>query len=332
VRQIGVSKARHIRYTRVVGHLRLHEDMKSLFVKIQLLLTICFTSFGQQNVTGRVIDSETKKPIKEVKVTIKGTTINTTSNSLGFFQLLTDTTNHLLLEKDGYEIGQIKVPPSNSFQIRLKKIDTSNIINVDNEYEKGTIKEGYKIGIWEYYDNPAKLSLRVDYNSGRLLYQMHDSLNLHTIEINNQWIQSMLDVEPRYIGSMVEFYKIFNSNVKFPKEALRKKTIGTFHIIFEVDTTGQAINYEAVDDIGDNCSEETIKALQLIPNVWSVAIKDGKKYKSRFIIPVKFRITEDGKDIGRINKKSIANPVKLPNAWKLNELTVTAVGVTRKSY
>ncbi len=315
-----------------MGHLKLRDDMKLLFAKVHVLLTICFQSYGQQNVTGRVIDAETKKPIKEVKVTIEGTTINTTSNILGFFQLLTDTTNHLVLEKDGYEISQVKVPPSNSFQIRLKRIDTSNIINVNNEYEKGTIKDGYKIGIWEYYDSPAKLSLKVDYNSGRLLYQKQDSLNLHTIEVNSQWTQSTLDVEPRYIGSMVEFYKIFNSKVKFPIAALRKKTIGTFHILFEVDTTGQAINYEAVNDIGDSCSEETIKALQLIPNIWSVAIKDGKKYKSRFIIPVKFRITEDGKDIGRINKKSTANSVQLPNAWKLNELTVTAAGVTRKSY
>jgi hypothetical protein len=302
---------------------------RQIFLKAVFIFTLSFhCTLGQKNVIGRVLDFETRKPLKQAIVTIKGTTAGTTTNALGFFQLPADTTDDLIIESQGFETGQVKVPTQNNFQVYLKKAVHSEIIQVNNGYEKGTIQDGYKIGIWEYYDKPDELSLKVDYNTGQLVYITKDTTTRYAVEINGVWTQLELDVQPRYIGSMVEYYKLFGLYVRYPVKARRNSTVGIFYITFDVDTTGRADNFNIIDDIGDDCGEESIKALKLIPNFWTAASKDNVKYKSRFILPVRFKISLEGKDVGRQNKKKNTE-VGLPIACKLTEVVVTAVGLSR---
>jgi hypothetical protein len=83
---------------------------------------VYFSTFGQRVVTVKVVDAETKKPIKEAKVTIKGTEIKTVTNYLGFFQLTIDSIDQILVESEGYETGEVKVPALETFQISLTKM------------------------------------------------------------------------------------------------------------------------------------------------------------------------------------------------------------------
>lgn len=78
-------------------------------------------SFSQTVITGRVIDSDTKKPIKEVTVLLEGTDIKTTTNVLGYFQLTIDSTSTIIFKHEGYEPGQVKAPKQNNIQIQLYK-------------------------------------------------------------------------------------------------------------------------------------------------------------------------------------------------------------------
>ncbi len=76
----------------------------------------------KRKITAKVIDSETKKPIKDVRVTVMGTNAVTTTNFLGFFEITIDTLDILLLESEEYEISQIKVPAVNNFQTPMTKV------------------------------------------------------------------------------------------------------------------------------------------------------------------------------------------------------------------
>jgi len=77
-------------------------------------------------ITAKVVDSETKKPVKDARVTILGTNIETTTNFLGFIQITIDTVDTLIIEHPEYEIGRIKVPEVNSFQISLTRTPIKN--------------------------------------------------------------------------------------------------------------------------------------------------------------------------------------------------------------
>ena len=73
----------------------------------------------RRQITAKVVDSETKKSIKDAKVTVQGTDIVTTTNILGFMQVTIDTIDTLLIEHPEYELGLIKVPDVNNFLITL---------------------------------------------------------------------------------------------------------------------------------------------------------------------------------------------------------------------
>lgn len=194
---------------------------------------------------------------------------------------------------------------------------------VDSHYQKGTLKEGYKESIWEYYDKPGELALKIDYSSAKLLFLKPDTSE-YIIKINDQWTKSKLDVQPRYIGSMHDFKKL-QSTIRYPAEARTKETAGKFYITFEIDTIGRAGNYQVINDIGNQCSEEVIKALRTIPNYWLTAQKEGKLYPSKFILPVTFKMTVNGREIRPRKNKLIESPL----AKELDELVISVMGVTR---
>jgi hypothetical protein len=75
----------------------------------------------RRQIIAKVVDSETKKPIRDVKVTIQGTDVMATTNFLGFIQITIDKVDTLLIEHPEYEIGLVKVPETNSFSITLTR-------------------------------------------------------------------------------------------------------------------------------------------------------------------------------------------------------------------
>ncbi|MBK6400332.1 MAG: energy transducer TonB [Bacteroidetes bacterium] len=195
-----------------------------------------------------------------------------------------------------------------------------------NDYERGKLKDGYKEGIWEYYDLPGELSLKVNYDNAQLLYLISDTSE-YAININGEWIYSKLDMQPRYIGSLVEFYTIIGKNLRYPNDARDNNTAGLMYMTFEIDTMGHINNMTPVKDLGDECSKEVIRAIKLIPDLWLPAIKNGKKYVSRFILPVSFELTNDGKIT---EDKNIDNDEPLPIAKTLETVNIRMMGITRR--
>lgn len=94
-------------------------------------------TWGQNVIIGRVVDFETKSPIKEVTVRIVGTNIETTTNSSGYFQLNADTSNVLLIRCDNYQALQFQVPNVSRFKVELISdlmLEFDNRINEINDF------------------------------------------------------------------------------------------------------------------------------------------------------------------------------------------------------
>ena len=205
----------------------------------------------------------------------------------------------------------------------------SQVDTVKTFFEKGVLKDGYKVGVWEYYDAPGILALKVDYNSAKLLFLKEDT-SAYPIRSGNEWINSRLDVYPRYIGSMNEFYDILSTETlgKYLLQARGKRTVGTFYVLFQVDSLGSAGGFEVINDIGDGCSDIILEAMKKIPNYWLPARKGAYSYTSRFILPVHFKIIEDGREVK--SKKKDKTAIDLPLAKELPEFVVTATARNRE--
>lgn len=188
---------------------------------------------------------------------------------------------------------------------------------INNEFEKGNIKNGYKEGVWEYYDKPGELALKIDYSAAKLLFLKSDTSG-YVIKVNDEWVKSKLDVQPRYIGSMNDFGKVY-STIQYPAEARANGIAGKFYITFEIDTLGRLGQYEVINDIGYGCAQVVIKALKKLPNYWLSAQKDGKSYPAKFILPVTCRIVLKNKEISPEKSKKSKEP---PLARELDAIVI----------
>ncbi len=272
------------------------------------------------------MDFDTNKPVADALVTIQGSQINTVTNILGYFKLKMDTSNVLIIEKDGYDSGILKVPSMQGFQIKLKKFSMEGMELVETQYAKGRIKDGIKIGIWQYFDTPGELALKINYSTGNLMYVKPDT-SQYTLQMDNKWIATKVDICPRPIESAINYYKSIASKIRYPLDARRNSTVGKFHVYFEIDTLGQATNFKVFNEIGDGCGIAVINALKLNAINWIVANKNGGYYKSAFLLPVNFRIKVDGREIYDSRKKKNLEP--LPQAHHLDEMELIAKKMIR---
>jgi TonB family protein len=96
--------------------------MKKIY-SLSVFLLLALTALTQERkITVQVLDSESKKPVKNATVIILGTTIRTVANVIGFFELtLSYPQDTLVVSSIGYKTTQLKVPTANQFRITLEK-------------------------------------------------------------------------------------------------------------------------------------------------------------------------------------------------------------------
>lgn len=93
-----------------------------IFYLVTVLSIATVTSVsGQRTVTGRIVDKETGKPVKDAQVIQLGTNFKTTSNAMGFFQLQVDSIASIEIETSDYQPIQIEIPNVSNFKVELEK-------------------------------------------------------------------------------------------------------------------------------------------------------------------------------------------------------------------
>lgn len=84
-----------------------------------------------REITGRVLDDETKMPISNAAVIVYGTTQGTITNHLGFFQLkVGGSVKSLVISSIGYQTSLLNIPEVNQFSIILER-EYRKIVELD---------------------------------------------------------------------------------------------------------------------------------------------------------------------------------------------------------
>ncbi len=139
------------------------------------------------------------------------------------------------------------------------------------------MKNGQRIGIWEYYDTPLKLALKVDYDNGRLLYIEPDTSDFVILEAD-KWVRRKLDVPSRTHGSihhLLNHFGRFGWTYK-AVEGVRKNT-NPLHVdlVFEVRHDGMAQNPVVIGDSGEGVKEALLHVFEEAPPWWIVGTTKG---------------------------------------------------------
>ena len=166
-------------------------------------------------------------------------------------------------------------------------INAQETHHISNAHEEGKIINGYKAGIWEYFDQDGELVLKVDYDKADLLYIRRDTQDYY-IQKDGSWTLSKLNRPPMYLGSPVEFDNYVYNTIRYPSAAGMDKSVGSLIVSFEVTKEGFAHNFKVVQDFGLGAAEDLLKTLQMIPNTWMPASDNDLLYDSRFYLAVHF--------------------------------------------
>ncbi|MFM7671517.1 MAG: carboxypeptidase-like regulatory domain-containing protein [Bacteroidota bacterium] len=110
------------------------------------LLGLSLSSVSQYTITGRVVDSASQKPLFRASVFCQGTTLGTSTDKDGYFQLTLRTGGYdLTISYIGYAPSVIRVNESTKLTVELVKKDnslTEVILKSSNEVADGWEKYG----------------------------------------------------------------------------------------------------------------------------------------------------------------------------------------------
>lgn len=160
--------------------------MRKVILSIQLILLFISSLAQSREITGRVLDASTNKPISNASIVKFGTTEGTYANHLGFFNLSVTDNQSLIISCIGYLTSKLEVPKVNQFKALLEK-DFIELIELDLgrfEYRillspddtiarfteaSGIEKDAEYPGGWEHFYNDLGYLLKTDSISSILL-------------------------------------------------------------------------------------------------------------------------------------------------------------------
>jgi len=102
-------------------------------------------------------------------------------------------------------------------------------------------------------------------------------------------------VAPEFPGGLEALAYYLGENIRYPKQAKRKKIEGVVIISFVVETSGELSHFAVEQNLSDDCDEEAMRVIQSMP-LWKPGTVNGKP--ERFIMrqPIRFIPSKKNKD------------------------------------
>ncbi len=95
--------------------------MNRIFLWLSLTMAPFLCEAKERTLTGRVVETISKKPIGDVRITIDETELTTTTNHLGYFSLTIDDKKHRIMSAShiSYGLKRFEIPSVDKFQFTL---------------------------------------------------------------------------------------------------------------------------------------------------------------------------------------------------------------------
>ena len=222
-------------------------------------------AYGQEReITVRVIDEKTKKPVNKANIRVSDTTRGTTTNILGYFRLgLSPTEKELVISHVTYTTATIPVPEKlNTFTVELKT-DVQLLPEIDlRDYPNDfVIEHSVKKNLRDFQPRPDSLIV-IEANAGF-----------------------------PYEGGIQTFAHWFGNKFKFPERELMEREQGKILIVFTIDRNGDYQHIACPVDRASKLCEEFRRILTEMPK-WTPGEQRGEPVEQSFAMFVNYGINE----------------------------------------
>ena len=270
---------------------------------------------GSITIKGIVIDGSTSKPIKGVNIIIQGTTIGTTSDEKGAFEIKADGPNiALVLSHIGYTTSiNIYKQENKAVIIQMYKgtHDLSPVtVTIPGENQNNDIKPApYVLVDGVHVDNETFKSLDPEKIESVSVLKDESATTLYgekgkdgvilivtkkadsRVETKSTGVQksevsaifTVVEDMPSFPGGESARSSFIANNLRVPAESIE----GTVYVSFIVKEDGSITDAKILRGLGKNYDEEVLRVINLMPR-WLPGTQNGDAVAVKFNMPVKF--------------------------------------------
>ena len=167
----------------------------------------------------------------------------------------------------------MEVPPTDQLPPPPPKIQQPQIIEVPDE---------------------KKIEEEIDINMDT---EVSEETKVEEIKIVEQEVEkedvdqifSIVEEQATYKGGLASFYEFVGKKIKYPAQAKRMNIEGKVFVEFVIERDGRLTDVKAIKGIGGGCDEEAVRVVMSSPG-WNPGKQRGKPVRTRFVIPINFRL------------------------------------------
>ena len=108
------------------------------------------------------------------------------------------------------------------------------------------------------------------------------------IEPNGPVISALLDKQPEFPGGIKKFYEYVGNN--FEKPSIEDLESISVNVSFVIEKDGSMTDIKVLRNPGYGLDKEAIRVLKSLKAKWSPGIKDGKKVRTQYTLPIKIQM------------------------------------------
>ena len=106
---------------------------------------------------------------------------------------------------------------------------------------------------------------------------------------SNQNVYDQVEEMPEFPGGMPALIEFLQTNIKYPKDAIKQEVGGRVMVMFVVETDGSISNVRVAKKVFPSLDEEAVRVVKAMPK-WKPGKEKGRLVRVNYTLPVVFSI------------------------------------------
>ena len=218
---------------------------------------------------GQVMKYPAKKTLVGASVVIRGTTIGTTSDADGKFQLSVNKGDVVVVSFVGLQTQFVPVEGNSNLVVWMRD----------------DVQKMEEMVVYAPDSSEAENEER-----GPVVFDMPiEKIEKDAASENEGTVYSTVEQMPMFPGGMQAAMEFLGKNMKYPVAAQKAKIEGRVIVQFVVDKDGSITKAQVVNSVSPELDAEAIRVVNLMPK-WNPGKQRGQEVPVMFTMPITFRL------------------------------------------
>lgn len=152
-------------------------------------------------------------------------------------------------------------------------------------------KKGERTGNWEFF-NQETPAFQYDAANNAVFNLKEDTAAYYYYTTAGTWVKDQLDSPPIPLMSPYEWGSWMTTKLRYPYEAIDKNIQGKVLVEMTIDEYGNVTGYQVATPVHKLLDQEALRVVKEFGFEFVPALKNGMKVRTKFIMPIVFKLEE----------------------------------------